>query len=63
MSWKVMITDVSFPDVSLELEQLRLIDASLVRLNCKTANDVIQQCHEADALLVQYSPHHCRRVE
>ncbi len=56
MGWKVMITDVSFPDVSLELEELRLIDASLVRLNCKTSNEVIQQCQEADALLVQYAP-------
>lgn len=56
MSWKVMITDVSFPDISLERAELQSIDASLVRLNCKTANDVIQQCREADALLVQYAP-------
>ena len=56
MSWNVMITDVSFPDVSLELAELQLIGASLVRLNCKTANDVIQQCQQADALLVQYAP-------
>ena len=56
MSWKVMITDVSFPDVSLELAELQAIGASLVRLNCKTASDVIQQCREADALLVQYAP-------
>jgi len=56
MSWKVMITDVSFPDISLERAELKLIDASLLRLNCKTASDVIEQCREADALLVQYAP-------
>ena len=56
MSWKVIITDVSFPDISLELAEVQLIGASLVRLNCKTADDVIQQCQEADALLVQYAP-------
>jgi D-3-phosphoglycerate dehydrogenase / 2-oxoglutarate reductase len=56
MIWKVMITDVSFPDVSLEQAELQSINASLVRLNCLTAADVIQQCQEADALLVQYAP-------
>jgi D-3-phosphoglycerate dehydrogenase len=56
MSWKVMITDVSFPDVELEQTELSAIGASLVRLDCKTAGDVIQQCKEADALLVQYAP-------
>ena len=55
MSWKVMITDVSFPDISLEQAELESINASLVRLNCKTAGDVIQQCQDADALLVQYT--------
>lgn len=56
MRWNIMITDVSFPDVSLELAELQSVDASLVRLNCKTPNDVIQQCQQADALLVQYAP-------
>jgi D-3-phosphoglycerate dehydrogenase len=56
MNWNVMITDVSFPDISLELAELQSIDASLVRLNCITADDVMQQCQEADALLVQYAP-------
>ena len=56
MSWKVMITDVSFPDVELEQAELSSIGASLVRLDCKTTGEVIQQCKEADALLVQYAP-------
>ncbi len=56
MKWKVYITDVSFPDVDLEQKEMETIDATLVRLNCKTAQDVIQQCGDADALLVQYAP-------
>ena len=56
MRWKVMITDVSFPNVVLEQAEIQSINASLVRLNCKTASDVIKQCQEADALLVQYAP-------
>jgi D-3-phosphoglycerate dehydrogenase len=56
MSWKVMITDVSFPNVEFERAELQSVGASLVRLNCKTADDVIKQCQDADALLVQYAP-------
>jgi len=56
MTWNVMITDVSFPDIRLEEEELKKINASLVRLNCKTEQDVIQACQDADALLVQYAP-------
>ena len=51
-----MITDVSFPDINFEQTELQQIDATLVRLSCKTAEDVVRQCQDADALLVQYAP-------
>jgi D-3-phosphoglycerate dehydrogenase len=56
MGWNVVITDVSFPHVHLEEEELKAIGASLVRLECRSPADVLRQCQEADALLVQYVP-------
>jgi D-3-phosphoglycerate dehydrogenase len=56
MSWKVIITDVSFSNINFEQTELQQIDATLVRLDCRTADDVVRQCQDADALLVQYAP-------
>jgi D-3-phosphoglycerate dehydrogenase len=56
MSWNVCITDLDLPGTDLEQHELAAIGASLSRLECRTEDDVIASCQEADALMVQWAP-------
>lgn len=55
---KVLITDHVFPSVKLEREVLERASLTLqeVKPPCKTEEEVIQRCTEADALIVQWAP-------
>jgi len=53
---KVIITDHGFPNVSHEERLLNEVGATLHIAQCKTAEDVIAHCCDADALLVQWAP-------
>ncbi len=52
----VFITDHGFPHVDREREIITQAGAQLHVAQCKTAEDVIAACGEADALLVQWAP-------
>ncbi|GAT35179.1 D-3-phosphoglycerate dehydrogenase [Terrimicrobium sacchariphilum] len=52
----VFITDHGFPHVDREREIITQTGAKLHVAQCKTAEDVIAECGEADALLVQWAP-------
>jgi D-3-phosphoglycerate dehydrogenase len=56
MSWNVCITDLDLQGTDLEEQELAAIGASLTRLDCRTEDDVIASCQEADALMVQWAP-------
>src|SRR5437588_7885147 len=52
------ITDHSFPSIDLERKILQEASITLreVKPNCKTEDEVIQNCSGADVLLVQWAP-------
>ena len=52
----VAITDLDHPDIELEQEVLRKFDIDPVWLNCKTEDDLIEQCKGFKALINQYAP-------
>lgn len=54
--YNVMITDCDHPSVDIETEVLQGIAAKTTLLQCKTEDDLIEQCQEAQALLNQYAP-------
>lgn len=56
MTWNVAITDLDMPSIEVERTELRAIDARLVRYDCKTPEDIIRDCRDADALMVQWAP-------
>lgn len=58
MHWNVSITDLDMAHVDVEREELSKIGASLTRHRCPTEDDVIRECQEADALMVQWAPIH-----
>jgi D-3-phosphoglycerate dehydrogenase len=54
--YKVVITDHSFPEVSVERKLIEAAGGSLEVASCKTDEDVIAAARDADALLVQWAP-------
>lgn len=56
MRWKVAITDLDMAHVDHEREELARIHASLTRHQCVSEDDVIRNCQDADALMVQWAP-------
>jgi D-3-phosphoglycerate dehydrogenase len=53
---KVVVTDCSFLGISVERELVEKAGGHLELAHCKTEEDVIAACHDADALLVQWAP-------
>lgn len=54
--FKVAITDSDYPSHEIEEKILSSVNAELVKFQCKTEDDVIRYCSDADALLNQYAP-------
>ncbi len=52
----VVITDHSFKTVSVERELVEAAGGQLIVAQCKTEDEVIAACCDADALLVQWAP-------
>lgn len=52
--YKVVLTDVPYPDLRYEEEHLSNI-ADLHRFNCQSEEELILNCADADALLVRYA--------
>lgn len=55
---KVIITDHGFPHIDLEREVIESAGFTLETIQpiCKTEDDIIRTCGDADALLVQWAP-------
>lgn len=56
MGWNVYITDLDLPETDLEERELSAAGLHLTRLDCRTEDDVIALCQNADALMVQWAP-------
>jgi D-3-phosphoglycerate dehydrogenase len=56
MSYKVVVTDYGFPDLSIESEILKSIGVTPQGGQCKTVEDVIALTADADAVIVGFAP-------
>ena len=61
--FKVAITDSDYEDHDIEEKILSSIGADLIKFQCKTEDDVIKYCKDADGLLNQYAPITKRVIE
>ena len=52
---KVVITDWTFPDLSVEEEILKAQGVELVARQCKTESDLIELCADADTVITQFA--------
>lgn len=55
-SFQVVATDPEWPPLDYEEEELNPISAAVVAAACRTEDEVIAACGEADGVLVEYSP-------
>ena len=53
---KVVITDHSFSGITVERNLIEAAGGHLDAARCKTEEDVIAACHDADLLMVQWAP-------
>jgi len=53
--FKVVITDAEYPAHDIEKKVLSKINFELVKFQCKTEEELIKNCKDADALLNQYA--------
>lgn len=53
---KIVITDCDHADVDIEREVLRQEGLGMELLQCKTEDDLIEQCQDADIFINQYAP-------
>lgn len=61
--FRVVITDSDYGSHEVEEEVLSSIGADLIKFQCRTEDDVIQCCSDADGLLNQYAPITRRVIE
>ena len=54
--YKVVVTDARHSSYAIEKQILESIDAELVTCNCKTEEDVISACADADGILLDMAP-------
>src|SRR4030043_874915 len=53
--FKVAITDAEYPSIDIEKKVLSKLNVELVKFQCKTEDELIKNCKDADALLNQYA--------
>jgi len=53
--FKVVITDAEYPSFDIEKKVLSKINVELVKFQCKTEEELIKNCKDADAILNQYA--------
>ncbi|WP_248930607.1 C-terminal binding protein [Paenibacillus hamazuiensis] len=54
--WKVVVTDSEYEDLRYEKSLLNMDPIDLVSAQCRTEDEVIAVCHDADAIMNQYAP-------
>lgn len=63
---KVVITDAEYPSFNIEKKVLSHFNVTLVKCQCKTEEELIRNCRDADALLNQYAkitPHVIKNID
>jgi D-3-phosphoglycerate dehydrogenase / 2-oxoglutarate reductase len=60
---KVVITDVDFPSIDNERRELAALDAEVILGNCRTEDETIALCSDADGIICQYAPFTRRVIE
>jgi D-3-phosphoglycerate dehydrogenase len=55
-TYSVIITDCDHPSVDIEQKIMNSISADMKLCQCKTEDDVIRECGDAEALINQYAP-------
>ncbi|SFJ52246.1 D-3-phosphoglycerate dehydrogenase [Halobacillus dabanensis] len=60
---KVVITDHEYEDLRYEESELKHQDIELVKMQCKTEDEVIESCHDADGIINLYAPISRRVIE
>jgi len=55
MKHKAVVTDYTFSDLDLERQTLAAADCELIGRQCKTQDELIQLCSEADGVITQFA--------
>lgn len=61
--WKVVVTDWEYADLRFEEDVLRHEQIELIPAQCRTEDDMIEVCRDADAIINQYAPLSRRVIE
>ena len=61
--FKVVITDAEYPSIDIEKKVLSKLDVDLIKFQCKTEEELIRNCKDADAILNQYAKMTPRVIE
>lgn len=54
--FKVVVTDFEYESLQPEIDVLSELDVELVKAQCKTEEEVIEACKDADGMINQYAP-------
>lgn len=55
MKYQAVVTDYTFPDLTLEQQILEAADCELTGRQCKTEDELIELCAEADGVITQFA--------
>lgn len=54
--FKVVVTDFEYESLQPEIDVLSELDVEIVKAQCKTEEEVIEACRDADGMINQYAP-------
>lgn len=54
--FKVVVTDFEYESLQPEIDVLSKLDVEFVKAQCKTEDEVIESCKDADGIINQYAP-------
>ena len=54
--FKVVVTDFEYESLQPEIDVLSKLDVEFVKAQCKTEDEVIEACKDADGIINQYAP-------
>ena len=60
--YKVVFADYDYPCIDIELEQLKIIKAEIVKGQCKNEDELIRLTRDADGIICQYAPFTARVI-
>jgi len=54
--YKVVFADYDYPSIDIELQQLKKINAEIIKGQCNTEEELIRLAKDADGIICQYAP-------